>query len=501
MPNSDIDNFMSLFPAEGLTFDDVSLYARYADFQPAEASVRGQFSRNIALHIPFVSAAMDTVTESEMAIAMALQGGIGVLHKNLTPERQAEEARRVKSYLNGLIENPVVFDENQTVSELLEVRDRHKYSFSGFPIVRADGTLAGILTARDLKFVDDYSAKVRDIMTSEVVTAPTGTTLDQAYSIMSKHRVGKLPIVDSAGALQGLYSFHDVKSLSTNNEPNINRDSQHKLRVAAAISPYDFDRAERLLAVGTDALVVDTAHGHTKGVLDTVRELKARGVSADVVAGNVADGEGAKALMDAGADAVKVGIGPGSICTTRMVCGVGIPQLTALYDVYKTVGTTVPIIGDGGVKYSGDVPKGIAVGASCVMMGSVLAGTQESPGEKIIHHGRTFVVYRGMGSVEAMKAGKGSRERYGHADVDDSSKLVPQGIEGLVPYRGNVETVLTQFAGGLRFSLGYCGARDLTELRQRARFVRVSMAGLREAHAHDVKVIKDAPNYSTTDNS
>ena len=498
MLNTDITKFMSLFPGEGLTFDDVSLYARYSDFQPAEASVRSEFSRNISLHIPFVSAAMDTVTESQMAIAMALQGGIGVIHKNLTPDRQAEEARRVKSYLNGLIENPVVFDESLPVAELLAARERHHYSFSGFPIVHADGTLAGILTARDLKFVSDFDVPVREIMTSKVVTGPVGTTLDQAYEIMSHNRVGKLPIVDEKGHLSGLYSFHDVKSLSTNNEPNINRDAHHKLRVAAAMGPYDYERAEKLIAVGVDALVLDTAHGHSKGVLETLKELKNR-YQVDVVAGNVADGEGARALVDAGADAVKVGIGPGSICTTRMVCGVGIPQLTALYDVAKTIGKEVPIIGDGGIKYSGDVPKGLAVGASCVMMGSVLAGTQESPGEKIIHHGRTFVVYRGMGSVEAMKSGKGSRERYGHDDVEDSSKLVPQGIEGLVPFRGSVDMVLTQFAGGLRFSLGYCGARNITEMRERARFVRVSMAGLAEAHAHDVKVIKDAPNYSTAD--
>lgn len=492
----DLDEFMALYPGEGLTFDDVSLGTNYADFEPHEASVRSRFSRRIDLNIPFVSAAMDTVTESNMAIAMAMAGGVGVIHKNLAPERQAEEVRQVKSYLNGLIEHPVVFRRDIRVAELLAERERRKYTFSGFPILDEDGLLCGIISSRDVKFASDTSVKVSEVMTNKLVTAPAGTTLQEAFDIMLRHRVGKLPTVDDSGRLTGLYSWHDVKSLIENIEPDINRDEQHKLRVAAAVSPYDYERIELLAAATVDAVVVDTAHGHTKGVLETVAQVKDQYPALDVVAGNVASGDAAKALVDAGADAIKVGIGPGSICTTRVVCGVGVPQVTALYDVRQAIGRELPLIADGGVRHSGDVPKALAVGGNSVMMGSVLAGTQESPGEKILHQGRTYVVYRGMGSFEAMKAAKGSRERYSHKDVDDESKLVPQGIEGLVLFRGSVESVLTQFVGGLRFSLGYCGSRDLSELQRQARFVRVTFAGLREAHPHDVKIIKEAPNYS-----
>lgn len=499
MANPEITKFMAGFPFEGLTFDDVTMHTEYADFQPAEASVKSLFTRNIHLHIPFVSAAMDTVTESGMAIAMALQGGIGVLHKNMTPERQADEVRRVKTYLNGLIATPVVFRKQQLVSELLSERDARKYTFSGFPIIDDDGHLVGILTARDLKFVSEFNVTVASIMTTPVITAPAGTTLAQAYAIMTANRVGKLPIVDPQGRLAGLYSYHDVKSLMANDEPNVNRDPQHKLRVAAAIGPGDLERAARLIAAGVDALVVDTAHGFTRGVLDSVKTLKRLHPQVDLVAGNIADGKAAKALLSAGADAIKVGVGPGSICTTRVVCGVGIPQLTAIYDVAEAVQGAVPVIGDGGIKYSGDVPKAMVVGASSVMMGGVLAGTQESPGDKIVSQGRTFVVYRGMGSLEAMKTARGSRERYSQREVDDPDKLVPQGVEGLVPYRGRVDQVLGQFAGALQFTLGYCGAHSLDELRARARFVRVTMAGLREAHPHDIRMTKDAPNYRASE--
>jgi IMP dehydrogenase len=497
--NSRIDAFMKHYPVEGLTFDDVTLYAEYADFLPHEALVKSRFSRRISLNIPFISAAMDTVTESGMAIAMAMAGGIGVMHKNMEPERQAEEVRRVKSYLNGLIELPVVFPSHIRVAELLAERDRKGYKFSGFPIVDDQHQIVGIVTARDLKFVSDTSVRVAAVMTTPVITAQVGTTLPQAFEIMVKNKVGKLPLVDASGRLAGLYSFHDVKSLAQNHEPDINRDEHHKLRVAAAISPHDYARVERLLRAGVDALIVDTAHGFSKGVLDTVRELKRNYGQVDIIAGNIASGDAAKALVEAGADALKIGIGPGSICTTRVVCGVGIPQITALYDVASAIGREVPIIADGGIRHSGDVPKAMAVGADAVMMGSVLAGTQESPGEKILHQGRTYVMYRGMGSLAAMKTGKGSRERYGQEDTNDESKLVPQGIEGLVVYRGTVDQVLSQFVGGLRFALGYCGSRTLDELRQKARFVRVSGAGLREAHPHDVKIIKDAPNYSSGD--
>jgi len=432
-----------------------------------------------------------------MAIAMALSGGIGVIHKNYTPEHQADEVRRVKRYLHGLIENPVVFPRHITVAELQAEREAKSYKFRGFPIIDDDGRLGGIITARDVKFLGDYNVPVSEVMTTDLITAPVGTSLQEAYEVMLQHKVGKLPIVDDDMSLAGLYSLHDVQSLQENLESEVNRDERHRLRVAAAIGPGDLERADLLMQADVDALVVDTAHGHTRVVLDTVREVKRQGWKLDVVAGNIGDGEAARALVDAGADAVKVGIGPGSICTTRVVCGVGIPQLTAVYNTYKDLRSEVPIIADGGIKNSGDIPKAIACGADAIMMGSVLAGTQESPGEKILHQGRTYVVYRGMGSLESMRKGQGSRDRYSQEDISESEKLVPQGIEGLVQFRGSVETVLHQFIGGLRFALGYLGARDVEQLRSRARFVRVSPAGIREAHPHDVKVIKDAPNYST----
>ncbi|MEM4248207.1 MAG: IMP dehydrogenase [Candidatus Nanoarchaeia archaeon] len=498
--NPYLDEFMRSFPNEGLTFDDVSLVTQYADFLPASADISSKFSRRIPLNAPFISAAMDTVTESEMAIAMAIFGGIGVIHKNLDPEKQADEVRRVKNYLHGLISSPVVFHPEQTVAEMLKEKEQRKYSFSGFPITLHDGTLVGIVTARDIKFLSDYNVKLKTVMSSALVTAPENTSLDSAFQIMLKNKVGKLPIIDKNGKLVGLYSFHDVKTLIENIEPNYNRDKEHRLRVAAAIGPYDEERAEILVNAKTDALVIDTAHGHSKGVIETVKLLKEKyGDKVDIVAGNIATSEAAKALLDAGADAVKVGIGPGSICTTRVVAGVGIPQLTAIYNAVKAVDEKIPVISDGGIRQSGDVGKALAAGASSVMMGSVLAGTKESPGEKVWRQGRTYVVYRGMGSLEAMKNSKASRERYGQADVDENEKLVPQGIEGMVLYRGEVKEVLHQFAGGLRYTLGYCGTRTISELRKNARFVRVTSAGLREAHPHDIKIIKDAPNYSTED--
>ena len=498
MINPKIEAFMATFPHTGLTFDDVSLKTLYSDILPDEASLKTKFSKNITLKIPFVSAAMDTVTEHKMAIAMAMQGGIGVIHKNFTADQQAEQVSKVKHYLNGLIIEPVVFSKDILLAELIQEKGEKKYSFSGFPVVGDDGKLCGILTARDIKFVRDYNVKVSEVMSSELITAPCGTTLEQARQIMIEKRVGKLPIVDAEGKLCGLYSFHDVEMLTSNIDSKINRDSKHRLRVAAAIGPYDYERIEKLLAADVDALIIDTAHGHSKGVVETVKWLKANGCKADVIAGNIGTGEAARCLVDAGADAVKVGIGPGSICTTRVVAGVGIPQLTAVFEVAKAVGGEVPIIADGGIKQSGDVAKAMAVGATCVMMGSALAGTAESPGEVIIHQGRNYVVYRGMGSVGAMKTGKGSRERYGQADVEEDNKLVPQGIEGLVPFRGPVEDVITQYTGGVRYSLGYVGSNNIDELQGKAEFTRVSTAGLREAHPHDVKIYKEAPNYTSS---
>ncbi len=492
-----IDRFMAAFPFEGLTFDDVSLVTQYADFLPHDADVSSRFSRNVKLNIPFVSAAMDTVTESAMAIAMARLGGIGVIHKNLSIEKQADEVRKVKYYLNGIIRNPVVFHMNQTVEEMLNEKNRRKYSFSGFPIVDDNDRLVGIITSRDVKFLTNHKVKISDVMTPNPVIASDTVSMPEAYRIMLDKKVGKLPMVDQAGKLAGLYSFLDVKTLIDKDEPDYNRDAHHQLRAAAGIGPFDFARAEALVNAGVDVMVLDTAHGHSKGVIETLKSLKATyGDRVDVVAGNIATGEAARALADAGADGIKVGIGPGSICTTRVVAGVGVPQVTAVYEVAKAVPADIPVIADGGIKQSGDVAKAMAVGAACVMMGSALAGTSESTGETILHQGRSYVIYRGMGSLAAMKTGKGSRERYGQDDVDDDVKLVPQGIEGMVPFRGPVANVITQFVGGLRYSFGYCGARTVREFQEKARPVRVTSAGLREAHPHDVTMMKDAPNYT-----
>lgn len=496
MTNNYMTQFMAAYPYEGLTFDDVSLITQYADFLPDETDTHTRFSRNIVLTVPFISAAMDTVTEAKMAIAMAQMGGIGVIHKNLSPEEQMGKVRRVKHYLNGFIRDPITITPDMTVSEMLMRKERKQYGFSGFPVVDADGKVVGIVTARDVKFITDHNLKIGEVMTPHLITAPEGTDLHEAFKIMLENKIGKLPTLSEDGKLKGLYSFHDVRMLIEKNQPCFSRDKNHRLRVAAAVGPYDEKRISLLVAAETDAVVIDTAHGHSKGVIETVKWIKNNyGDRIDVVAGNIATGEAAKALVDAGVDAIKIGIGPGSICTTRVVAGVGIPQVSAVWEARKAIGDAVPLIADGGIKQSGDVAKALAVGASTVMMGSALAGTEESPGEKIFHHGRRYVVYRGMGSLEAMRKNKGSRERYGQADVDTESKLVPQGVEGLVLYRGSAADVMNQYIGGLHYSLGYCGTRTVKELQDRARFVRVSAAGLREAHPHDIQMTKDAPNY------
>ena len=491
-----IDELMQAFKYEGLTFDDISLITQYADFLPADTSVKTRFTRNVTLNIPFVSAAMDTVTESSMAIAMARLGGIGVIHKNLSIERQSEEVRKVKSFLNGKIKNPVTFNPEQTIADIMRIKREQGYSFSGFPIVDHEGHVLGLIAGRDIKFIADTSKKVGDVMTKEIITAPDTISIFDAYKIMVEHKVGKLPVVNAAGVLTGLYSFQDIKSLIEHENPDYNRDSKHQLRCAAGIGPYDDERIEALLRAGVDVLVLDTAHGHSKGVIETAKYIKkSYGDRVDLVAGNIATAEAAKALADAGVDAIKVGIGTGSICTTRVVAGVAIPKVTAVYEVSLAIPEDIPVIADGGIKQSGDVAKAIAFGASSVMMGSALAGTTESTGEVTLHQGRRYVIYRGMGSLEAMKTGKASRERYGQCDVDDDKKLVPQGIEGLVPFRGPVADVIFQFVGGLRYALGYCGARTIKELQETAKAIRVSPAGLREAHPHDVTMLKDAPNY------
>ncbi|MEA4862424.1 MAG: IMP dehydrogenase [Victivallaceae bacterium] len=496
MFSTSIDEFMKRFQYEGLTFDDISLVTQYADFLPAEASIATRFTRNVSLNIPFVSAAMDTVTESPMAIAMARLGGIGVIHKNLSVSRQVEEVRKVKLYLNGMIENPVVFTPEHTVADILRVKAERHLTFSGFPIVDKEGKVIGLIAGRDIKFLSDYSTKVGDVMVRKVLTAPCTISMIDAYKLMTTNKIGKLPVVNAGGVLTGLYSYSDIKSLVEHENPDYNRDARHQLRVAAGIGPYDEERIEALVKAGADVLVLDTAHGHSKGVVETSKWIKANYPDVDLVAGNIATAKAAKSLMDAGVDAIKVGIGPGSICTTRVVAGVGVPQVTAVYEVSRVVGQDIPVIADGGIKQSGDVAKALAFGASSVMMGSALAGTSESTGEVTLHQGRRYVIYRGMGSLEAMKNGKASRERYGQCDVDDDKKLVPQGVEALVPFRGPVEDVIFQYTGGLRYSLGYCGARTIKELQEIAVAVRVSPAGLREAHPHDVTMLKDAPNYS-----
>ncbi|MFH0879816.1 MAG: IMP dehydrogenase [Lentisphaerota bacterium] len=484
---------MEAFPHEGLTFDDVSLITQYSDFLPSDADIASRLTRQITLNIPFVSAAMDTVTEAKMAIDMAMLGGIGIIHKNLAPEQQAKMVRAVKHHLNGLIANPITFRASDTLRKVDQVRKDKGYSFSGFPILNDEDKLVGILSSRDIRYAQRKDARIEEVMTRNVITASKDTTLKQAYDIMASHKIGKLPLVEN-DRLVGLYSFSDVQTLIHNVEPLYNRDARHRLLVGAAVGPSDEERVLILAKSEVDVLTVDTAHGHSKGVIDMVRWIKRNAPEIDVIAGNVATAEAALALRDAGADAVKVGIGPGSICTTRVVAGVGIPQITAIYVCSKALQDTIPVVADGGIRYSGDVAKAIAAGADCVMMGGVLAGTDNSPGEKIIYQGRQFVTYRGMGSLGAMQTGAGSRERYGQKDIA-TEDLVPQGIEGLVPYAGTVKQVLTQYCGGLKASLGYCGCRTMEEMRRRARLVRVTSAGVSEAHPHDIKITKEAPNY------
>lgn len=494
--NEDLTRFMAHMDREGLTFDDVSIVTQYSDFLPDEADVRSRLSTRVALNIPFVSAAMDTVTEAPMAIAMAMEGGIGIIHKNLPAREQAKHVGIVKHHLHGLIRDPIVFHASDTLEHVMLTKKAKGYAFSGFPILDDRECLAGILTSADFKFAKRMDARVSEVMTTPVITAPPDTTLDQAFEIMRRNRIGKLPLVEG-GKLVGLYSYTDVRTLVDNVQPLYNRDSKYRLRVGAAIGPRDELRVETLAEEGVDVVVIDTAHGHSKGVIDMLTWVKKHYPDIDVIAGNIATGEAALALRDAGADAVKVGIGPGSICTTRVVAGVGIPQVTAIYNCAKALQGSIPIISDGGIRHSGDVPKAIVAGAAAVMMGSALAGTHESPGEKIIHEGRQYVVYRGMGSLAAMREGQASRERYGLINAAED-ELVPQGIEGLVPYSGSLRQVMVQFCGGLRAAMGYSGCRTVADLQARGKFVRVSFAGLREAHPHSVKVIKEAPNYRSS---
>jgi len=458
---------------------------------PRETDVRTRLTQRIELMIPLVSAAMDTVTESAMAIAMAREGGIGVLHKNMTIPRQAEEVDKVKRSESGMIRDPITLSPQRTVREALDLMK--KYSISGIPIVE-DERLVGILTNRDLRFEPNMDLEVSKVMTAgNLVTAPAGTTLEEAEVILQKHRIEKLPVVDKNGKLKGLITFKDIQKKKRH--PNACKDKLGRLRVGAAVGVTSdtMDRVAALLQAGVDVIVVDTAHGHSKGVLSMVRQIKGK-FDIQVIAGNVGTSEGTKELIKAGADAVKVGVGPGSICTTRVVAGVGVPQVTAIMECAKVaLRSNIPIIADGGVKQTGDIAKAIAAGADSVMIGSLFAGVDESPGEKVLYEGRSYKVYRGMGSLEAMK--QGSKDRYFQDVEDDIQKLVPEGIEGRVPYKGTLSETVHQMVGGLRSAMGYCGCRSIGEMKKKAQFVRMTDAGLRESHPHDVSITKEAPNY------
>ena len=497
--NKYLDDFMKTFPYEGLTYDDVTLVTQYADFLPDDTSLETNLTSRTKMKVPFISAAMDTVTEAPMAIAMALAGGIGCIHKNLEEDDQAAQVKLVKKHLNGLIDSPVCFHENDDIGFLRQYKIEHKIKFNGFPVLDNEDRLVGMITSSDMRFAPMNAAKLKDVMQKTLLTAKPGTSLKKAYDIMRANKIGKLPVVDRNGRVVGLYSFTDVRRIVENSESSYNLDDKFRLRVSASVSggKGDLSRMEKLADAGVDVVVVDSAHGHSKGIIDMTKYIVKHFPKVDVIAGNIATGEAAKALVKAGAHAVKVGIGPGSICTTRVVCGVGIPQLTAVYNAAKAIrGSGVAVIADGGIKLSGDVPKALAAGADSVMLGSVLAGTEESPGEKIYSNGRQYVVYRGMGSMAALKNGKGSRARY-FQDDEAEENLVPQGIEGMVPYSGHVKSIMTQFCGGLRASLGYCGSRTIKELHEKGKFYRVTAAGLREARPHDITITKEAPNYRT----
>ena len=479
---------------EGLTYDDVLLIPNYSQVLPREVSIQSKFSRNITLNVPVISAAMDTVTESDMAIAMAREGGIGVLHKNMSIERQAAEVRKVKRAESGMIIDPVTLPLTANVGDAK--RAMKEYSIGGIPVVDENMILKGIVTNRDLRFEKDNARAITEVMTSEhLVTAKQGTTLAQAEEILQENKIEKLPVVSDDFKLIGLITFRDITKLTL--KPMANKDTFGRLRVAAAlgVTADAVERASALVNAGVDAVIIDTAHGHTKGVVDVLKAVKAAFPKLDVVVGNIATPEAAQYLVENGADGVKVGIGPGSICTTRVVAGVGFPQFSAVLEVAAAIrGTGVPVIADGGVRYTGDIPKALAAGADSVMLGSMLAGTKESPGETIIFEGRKFKSYRGMGSVEAMK--EGSKDRYFQDVEDDVKKLVPEGIVGRVPYKGELAESMLQFIGGLRAGMGYCGAKDIPTLQETSRFVRLTASGIGESHPHNVTITKEAPNYS-----
>jgi IMP dehydrogenase len=478
---------------EGLTYDDVLLIPAYSEILPREVSIQTKFTKNITINVPIVSAAMDTVTESAMAIAMAREGGIGVLHKNMTIEQQAQEVRKVKRAESGMIIDPVTLPLTAVVYDAKMLMKEH--SIGGIPVVDANGILKGIVTNRDLRFEHKNDRAIVEVMTKDnLVTAAVGTSLKSAESILQENKIEKLLIVDDNYKLSGLITFRDITKVTQ--KPIANKDTYGRLRVAAAlgVTADVVERAEALVNAGVDAVIIDTAHGHTKTVIAALKSVKNKFPKLDVVVGNIATAEAAKFLVEAGADAVKVGIGPGSICTTRVVAGVGFPQFSAVLEVAEAIkGSGVPVIADGGIRYTGDIPKAIAAGADCVMLGSLLAGTKESPGETIIYEGRKFKSYRGMGSVEAMK--QGSKDRYFQDVEDDIKKLVPEGIVGRVPYKGELVESIHQFVGGLRAGMGYSGSKDVETLKNTGKFVRITASGINESHPHDVAITKEAPNY------
>ena len=482
------------FLGQGLTYDDVLLVPDYSETLPRDVSIISRFSKNIPLNIPIISAAMDTVTESKMAIAMAREGGIGVLHKNMTIKEQAAKVRSVKRSESGMIIDPVTLPETALVSDANS--NMHQYKIGGIPIIDSNNKLIGIVTNRDLRFEKNNKRPIKEVMTSSnLITVDEGTSLKDAEQILQRHKIEKLPVVSKDNTLVGLITFRDITKHST--KPNANKDQFGRLRVAAAVGITSdvIDRVEALHKASVDAIVIDTAHGHSRGVGEVVLKVKNHFKDLDIVVGNIATASAAKYLVDIGADALKVGIGPGSICTTRVIAGVGYPQLSAIIEVKKALkGIDVPIIADGGIRFTGDIPKAIAAGADSVMLGSLLAGTRESPGETVIYEGRKYKTYRGMGSVEAMKMG--SKDRYFQDVEDDLKKLVPEGIVGRVPFKGDLNESIHQFVGGLRAGMGYCGAMDIKTLKDKGRFIKITSAGMRESHPHNINVTKEAPNYS-----
>jgi IMP dehydrogenase len=488
-----MQSYSSKFVAEGLTYDDVLLIPAYSEVLPRDVDTSSWLTKKIRLNIPILSAAMDTVTESALAIAIAQAGGIGILHKNMSAQDQADEVRKVKRSESGMIQDPITLHEASTVADAVKIM--REFRIGGIPIINGERKLRGIITNRDLRFQKEMNRPVSEVMTvNNLVTAPQGTTLFQAEEMLQNHKIEKLPVVDKDGSLCGLITFKDIQKFK--NFPSACKDEYGRLRVGAAVgvAPDNIDRVTALVNAGVDVITVDTAHGHSKGVIDMVKQIKQLYPHLQVIAGNVATAEGALALADAGADGVKVGIGPGSICTTRIVAGVGVPQLFAVYECARALeGTGIPVIADGGIKQTGDIVKAMAAGASSIMAGSLFAGVEESPGETIIYEGRKFKSYRGMGSVDAME--KGSKDRYFQDETDVVTKLVPEGIVGRVPYKGTLAEVIYQYIGGLRAGMHYCGAANIEDL-QKAKFVRITAAGMRESHPHDITITKESPNYT-----